>query len=547
MTASTEPRGGLEYGWDPGEDGWGPPMNANLLRLSRVGFHPSVVSKSTTAPPGSPVSGEGYIVPSGATGAWSGQSGKIAIWDGAAWAYIAPRDGFLVHVADADGLALYDGGAWSADVLRADRLATAYAHSQAGGNPHGTTAAQVGALAADNPDFAGALKQGGVTRITSGGGAWLTSMQSANLAGAGDRPVAADLAGTLQPKTPDQFRNMIFALASSLKGAANGVAELGADGKVPSAQLPTSTLPTDPVFDTVTTTGAAYIGTNLDVTGNAVVDGWASIAGSLTAADARFTNLSHTLGSTATQLPGADESGNLVASGVSTTAGSTGTMLVRKYQMFIGPLGYSDYGVSTGGGLFVSSETAAVTPILAIGHGTESVAIIADVRFCQVVAAGKTGIAPALKAQMRVESIGSGGSVGGYGSRITFRARADNANDLSDVFALEAGLALSKAPFRTDSACYSKAAIRTATTTTAANNHVVIFDGMGDRTETLPPATGSNRVLVMKNRSGAYSWTLDGDGSETIDGAATLVLTANQCATLIDYTTGQWAVIGKVA
>lgn len=146
MTASTEPRGGLEYGWDPGEDGWGPSMNANLLRLSRVGFHPSVVSKSTTAPPGSPVSGEGHIVPSGATGAWSGQSGKIAIWDGAAWAYITPRDGFLVHVADADGLALYDGGAWSADVLRADRLATAYAHSQATGNPHSTTAAQVGAL-----------------------------------------------------------------------------------------------------------------------------------------------------------------------------------------------------------------------------------------------------------------------------------------------------------------------------------------------------------------------------------------------------------------
>ena len=160
MTASTEPRGGLEYGWDPGEDGWGPSMNANLLRLSRVGFHPSVVSKSTIAPPGSPVSGEGYVVPSGATGAWSGQSGKIAIWDGAAWAYIAPRDGFLVHVADADGLALYDGGAWSADVLRSDRLATAYAHSQATGNPHSTTAAQVGAAKASHAHSADDITSG---------------------------------------------------------------------------------------------------------------------------------------------------------------------------------------------------------------------------------------------------------------------------------------------------------------------------------------------------------------------------------------------------
>lgn len=93
-----------------------------------------------------------------------------------------------------------------------------------------------------NPEFTGALKQAGVTRIASGGGAWFASMQSTNLVGAGDRPVAADLTGTLQPKAPDQFRNMIFALASPLKGAANGVAELGADGKVPVAQLPSAAL-----------------------------------------------------------------------------------------------------------------------------------------------------------------------------------------------------------------------------------------------------------------------------------------------------------------
>jgi hypothetical protein len=89
-----------------------------------------------------------------------------------------------------------------------------------------------------NPEFTGTLKQGGTTRITSDGGAWFASMQSANLVGAGDRPVAADLTGTLRPKTPDQFRNMISALSATLKGAANGVAELGADGRVPSGQLP---------------------------------------------------------------------------------------------------------------------------------------------------------------------------------------------------------------------------------------------------------------------------------------------------------------------
>ncbi len=262
MTASTEPRGGLDLGWSSGEDGWGDAMNANLLRLSRLGFHPSVLSATTTAPPGSPISGSGYIIPSGATGAWAGKTGQVAVWDGAAWAYAAPRDGWTMHV-DGAGLTTYDNGIWSqANVVTAAGVgAEPYAGIPAQTSFWRSTAAGVRAwvqlVAADitdlatvlagyltkaNPDFTGALKQGGTTRITSGGDAWLTSVQSASLVGAGDRPVAADLTGTLQPKTPDQFRNMIFALASSLKGAANGVAELGADVKVPVAQLPSAAL-----------------------------------------------------------------------------------------------------------------------------------------------------------------------------------------------------------------------------------------------------------------------------------------------------------------
>ena len=175
MTATTEPRGGLDLGWDPGEDGWGPAMNANLLRLSRLGFHPSVLSATTTAPPGSPISGSGYIIPSGATGAWAGKTGQVAVWDGVAWAYAAPRDGWTMHV-DGAGLTTYDGGSWS--------------------QANVATAAGVGAL------------------------------------------------------------------ASSLKGAANGVAELGADGKVPSAQLPAAYSPIVSVAKTMEFTLANETTTN---------------------------------------------------------------------------------------------------------------------------------------------------------------------------------------------------------------------------------------------------------------------------------------------
>ena len=182
MTASTEPRGGLDLGWSSGEDGWGDAMNANLLRLSRLGFHPSVLSATTTAPPGSPISGSGYIIPSGATGAWAGKTGQVAVWDGAAWAYAVPRDGWTMHV-DGAGLTTYYNGIWSqanvvtasgigagtsslalgetlATAYRGDRGKDAYDHSQATGNPHGTTAAQVGAAEADHEHSADDVTSG---------------------------------------------------------------------------------------------------------------------------------------------------------------------------------------------------------------------------------------------------------------------------------------------------------------------------------------------------------------------------------------------------
>lgn len=144
MTEQTEPRSQLSYGWTPGESGWGDPMNANLLRIGRFGFHPSVKSRALTAPPGSPVNGDAYIPAAGATGAWAGHAGEVAVYDGG-WIFATPRSGWTVRVDNEGGLICHDGAAWSADALRADRLATAWAHSQATGNPHATTPSDIGA------------------------------------------------------------------------------------------------------------------------------------------------------------------------------------------------------------------------------------------------------------------------------------------------------------------------------------------------------------------------------------------------------------------
>lgn len=47
----------------------------------------SVISTTTTAPPGSPTDGDTYYVPTGATGAWAGHAGELATWDAEAGAW----------------------------------------------------------------------------------------------------------------------------------------------------------------------------------------------------------------------------------------------------------------------------------------------------------------------------------------------------------------------------------------------------------------------------------------------------------------------------
>lgn len=74
-----------------------------------------VIDKDLTAPPGSPANGAMYIVAAPATGAWSGQSGKLAYWltTVAAWTFINPADGWSVWVGDEDVRYELKAGVWT--------------------------------------------------------------------------------------------------------------------------------------------------------------------------------------------------------------------------------------------------------------------------------------------------------------------------------------------------------------------------------------------------------------------------------------------------
>lgn len=82
------------------------------LQLLDALVQPAVLSRALAAAPALPAAGDRYIVAAGATGSWTGQSGKIALWDGTAWLFLAPRAGWCCHVEAEAALATYSGSAW---------------------------------------------------------------------------------------------------------------------------------------------------------------------------------------------------------------------------------------------------------------------------------------------------------------------------------------------------------------------------------------------------------------------------------------------------
>jgi hypothetical protein len=72
-----------------------------------------VVRRDLAVPPILPADGARYIVAANATGAWSGQTGKIAHWLDGAWSFYPPRPGFLCHVAEEERFAFWNGVHWA--------------------------------------------------------------------------------------------------------------------------------------------------------------------------------------------------------------------------------------------------------------------------------------------------------------------------------------------------------------------------------------------------------------------------------------------------
>lgn len=84
----------------------------------------AVADKDLTSPPGSPTTGDRYIVGGSATGDWAGKDDQIATYDGDGWVFRAPNEGWFCWVADESEIYFYSSSSWGAlgDVLGAGYL-----------------------------------------------------------------------------------------------------------------------------------------------------------------------------------------------------------------------------------------------------------------------------------------------------------------------------------------------------------------------------------------------------------------------------------------
>jgi hypothetical protein len=87
--------------------------NEALNRLDAL-VQPVVEAMTVAVPPTSPLAGEAWIVPAGASGAWAGHAAEIAAWQDGAWSFLDPAEGWQVFDRATDTLRIFDGAAWVA-------------------------------------------------------------------------------------------------------------------------------------------------------------------------------------------------------------------------------------------------------------------------------------------------------------------------------------------------------------------------------------------------------------------------------------------------
>lgn len=185
-----------------------------LMRALDVLLQGNVIDIAITAPPGSPANGDAYIVPTGATGAWAGQTNAIAYWSTQiatvdtntkvpAWEFFTPQNGWCIYVRSTQTFYIFNGTAWTAALNIGGRLSTGLiTNGAAGATP--TIDASLGndfvlTLTANasptisNPPSAGQTQELNITWVQNGTGAWTVTWPGSVKGGGAPSAAAASI------------------------------------------------------------------------------------------------------------------------------------------------------------------------------------------------------------------------------------------------------------------------------------------------------------------------------------------------------------------
>lgn len=92
------------------------------LALVDAALHASVAGDPADEEPADPAPGESWIVGTGATGLWTGQTHKVATWTADGWRFTTPVPGMSVWNIDAGYRLHWTGARWSDGECHASAL-----------------------------------------------------------------------------------------------------------------------------------------------------------------------------------------------------------------------------------------------------------------------------------------------------------------------------------------------------------------------------------------------------------------------------------------
>lgn len=219
---STSPRLGLPY-LQPAQAQKHVTHN-EALQLLDAAVHLRIQGFGATVPPAAPAAGDVYDLAPGATGAWAGQGGRLALWDGTGWQFLQPAEGWVAWDPATRSLRAHTNGGWSplsgslqnvpglgigttsdgTNRLAVSSPATLLGHAGAG---H-----QLKVAKATAPDTASLLLQSGATghaeiglagdldlslKVSADGAAWLTALRADRATGVVALPQGARVDGPL--------------------------------------------------------------------------------------------------------------------------------------------------------------------------------------------------------------------------------------------------------------------------------------------------------------------------------------------------------------